>query len=177
MDSLLAIPIFFLSSCTSSAPNEHSVSFIFSFSIIILSSFYSSSLASIRRLCTKFRHKFNFWNWEMIIHSVEWMWVNFNHILLSWQVINSRNMLQHSNMSEVAAPTIVYTSSVHGNGNRLNSVSNSQSQQRQQSSHPSTSSLATFTISSNVSSTPSNGNDQESPLLSFCSVTNTLLNE
>ena len=62
---------------------------------------------------------------------------------------------------------------------RLNAVSNQQHQQQQQSSiAPAACIAATYTISGNASTaTVSAGNDQESPLLSFCSVTNTLLNQ
>jgi hypothetical protein len=75
------------------------------------------------------------------------------------------NREQHLN----EATSIVIYSPINS---RLSSVSNQHS--------PSTAScIATYTISGNASAPGSNGNDQEadSPLLSFCSVTNTLLNQ
>ena len=81
--------------------------------------------------------------------------------------MNNRSVEQHMN----EATSIVIYSPIN---NRLNAVSN------QQAANTSASCIATYTISGGNSSTStaSNGNDQEdSPLLSFCSVTNTLLNQ
>lgn len=92
---------------------------------------------------------------------------NFLTFLISpRQVMNNRSVEQHLN----EATSIVIYSPV----NRLNTASNQQT---------SASRIATYTISGNpttttVATTNNNGNDQgDSPLLSFCSVTNTLLNQ
>lgn len=100
------------------------------------------------------------------------LWM-ISHTLSLKQIINNRSVEQQLN----EATSIVIYSPI--NNNRLNNATH---QQQQQAPVTPASCIATYTISGNTSSTASasnsNGNDQEdSPLLSFCSVTNTLLNQ
>lgn len=87
------------------------------------------------------------------------------HKISLQQIKGNRSVEQHLN----EATSIVIYSPVNS---RLNAISNQQSP---------ASCVATYTISGNVpisTETASSGNDQDdSPLLSFCSVTNTLLNQ
>lgn len=88
------------------------------------------------------------------------------YVISSYQVISNRRVEQHLNEST----SIVIYSPL----NRANAATN-----RQQTTD---SCIATYTISGNPTTTnasaSNNGNDQgDSPLLTFCSVTNTLLNQ
>lgn len=87
---------------------------------------------------------------------------DFSYTLSLQQVINNRSVEQHLNE---ATSIVIY------------SPNNNRSSQQQTPA----SCAATYTISGNATTstvTAPNGNDQgDSPLLSFCSVTNTLLNQ